>query len=101
MVGGAFLLLAALLWRRTHETGATVASVDELIRIPAPQPHVGKPHPFSQTTLFSIVAPSLISNMIPARVFAWTRLPLAVKSRQSISHQIPTPSLSKTSLSIT
>ena len=25
LVGGAFLLLAALLWRRTHVTGATVA----------------------------------------------------------------------------
>jgi hypothetical protein len=27
LVGGAFLLLAALLWRRSHETGATVAGV--------------------------------------------------------------------------
>jgi hypothetical protein len=27
LVGGAFLVLAVLLWRRTHETGATVAGV--------------------------------------------------------------------------
>ena len=42
--------------------------------MPAPQPQAGLPQPFSQATLSSMRAPSLISKKMPAPALWWTRL---------------------------
>ena len=62
-------------------------------RMPDPKHQDGKPQPFSQTALPAIRASRLISYWMPWRPLWWTRLSRMVTSAQSMSHQMPGPSL--------
>ncbi len=61
--------------------------------MPAPQPQPELAQPFSQAALPLMRPPLLTSNMIPAWLLWWARLPLTVTCWAFTSNQMPGPML--------